>query len=241
MSKWLWLSLLFSLLFNAACLAEAKPDVIGEAFAMDGSVDEKSGEQLLYRELHYYSDDGLKHDVVYQLPDGAELAKKTVDYQFGLTTPQFQQTNNLNGEFIAVDWQSDRLLMQYRELTGDETQVQLVSPRDALVIAAGFDHFIRENWQALMDDQRLYFYCAVAARQQLVRLTVKKTDCSNRNKNDVCFEATIGNIFLRWLVDSIEVAYDRRQKQLTRFVGVGNITDQDGNSLVVDIRYRYPN
>jgi hypothetical protein len=49
----------------------------------------------------------------------------------------------------------------------------------------------------------------------------------------------MNNWLLRMLVAPIELGYDARLKRLTRYRGLSNIGDGQGNGLVVDIRYNY--
>jgi hypothetical protein len=42
---------------------------------------------------------------------------------------------------------------------------------------------------------------------------------------------------LRILVKPIELGYDKEARRLTRFRGLSNIGDANGNGLVVDIKY----
>ena len=94
-------SLLFGLILLVAVSADASsssPAIIGEAYRVDNG-------QLWYREKHFYSQDGLQHQIIYEQPDGRQIASKSVDYSHGLITPAFSQQSTLYDEFYGAQWQ----------------------------------------------------------------------------------------------------------------------------------------
>ena len=206
--------------------------VIGDAYTLDG-------DSLLYQEFHYYSADGLDHRVVYKSPSEQKIAVKTIDYRYGSTTPAFLQQDKVNRERINVGWADNKLLMTYAVDDDEQSLEKSLSISKPLVIDAGFDNFIRDNWQVLTSGKRVDFYFPAPTRLSLVRLMVKKSPCSYSTADDVCFRVNSSNWFIRLLLDSIELGYNASDQRLSRFRGLGNISDASGNSLRVDIRYRY--
>ena len=115
-----------------------------------------------------------------------------------------------------------------------------VAVEQPLVVDAGFDHFIRDHWEALMAGEQLQFNFAVPSRQQLVSLFVVRNRCEYAGEGEVCFKATLNNIILRWFVTPIKVVYNQQTRLLQRYVGLANIADESGTNHKVDIRYQYP-
>ena len=108
-----------------------------------------------------------------------------------------------------------------------------------MVIDAGFDYFIRENWQDLLASKQLKFYFLAPVRQSLVKLRMQQKPCSYGSDTHVCFSINPANWIVRLLLDPIELGYDRHTQQLSRYRGLANISDADGNGFRVDIHYSY--
>lgn len=200
--------------------------VIGEAYDL-------YGQELKYREYHYYSDEGLTHQVVYRDSDDKIMVDKTIDYRSGLTTPEFSQSHSQTPHDISISWYEDDLKIK----NSDSSNV--ITVKKPLVIDAGFDHFIREHWLELTSGSTLHFYFPLPKRSTLAKLRVKQSTCSYKTDTDSCFSLEVSNWLLRLLVDPIELGYAGDTRSLMRYRGLSNIEDDQGQGLVVDIRYRY--
>lgn len=230
----LLLLLLYSLLWASSAQSSAvtsSAQVIGEAF-------DPSGNELRYREYHYYSEGGLSHKVNYRDPSDNLIVTKSIDYRTGLITPEYRQVNQTLQQDISVSWQDDNLKL---ELGSDSQPIksELLETKSPLVIDAGFDNFIRENWARLTSGEVLNFYFPLAKRSTLANLRVKQANCSYETDTDTCFSLEVSNWFLRLLVDPIELGYAYNTKELMRYRGLSNIEDDKGEGMVVDIRYQY--
>ncbi|BFM16664.1 hypothetical protein R50073_28470 [Maricurvus nonylphenolicus] len=224
---------------------EPEADVIGQAYSLSSPV-------LLYHELHYFSDDGRHHRVKYYSANGELLAEKDIDYSRSLLTPAFTQSNFNTGEMMSIDWQDNALSITHQQAANQQPDTKLIEPRYPLVIDAGFDHFIREHWQTLTQGKVHQFHFPVAARMGLIKLRLKRFDCSEPQEGYYCFRIEANNALLRWLLEPIELTYSitptytqdeqGQQKQvvrLERFRGLANLNDSSGSGMNVDIRYRY--
>lgn len=225
--KYTWLFLLF---VAVKTLAAEQLVVVGNAYAIDGS-------QLEYREFHYYSEDQLDHRVIYQTPDEQPVAIKVLDYRNGLTAPAFRQRGISYAEIIKVEWVGDSLEVNYQQ-DGKQRQ-KLIAAARPLVVDAGFDHFIRSHWQSLLNGETVDFNFLAVSRLSLIGLQVKKTACHYETAQDQCFQVQPSNWLISLLVDAIELGYNADTRLLSRFRGLGNISNDAGDSLKVDIHYRY--
>jgi hypothetical protein len=208
-----------------------------ENWSVVGDAYDRDDRQLLYREYHYYSDDGLDHRVEYKDPQGKLLAEKAVDYRSGPMTPSFKQQSWLYPETLAVSLQARQLLIQYK--SGDSESTQAVKRQQPLVVDAGFDNYIREHWGQLLTGKVQEFYFPAVTRLSLVTLQVKASRCSYPTESDSCFMINSASWLIRLLLAPIELGYDTDTRRLSRFRGLANLSDEQGRGLEVDINYQY--
>jgi hypothetical protein len=209
--------------------------VVGEA------TDLQSGESI-YKEVHCGVATELPSDVFYQSTDGNLIAHKTIDYQSGRTTPSFTQTYALNQERVNVQFDQETLVMAMTARDGTKSDRQYkVSALDKtpIVIDAGFDIFIRDNWKELLSGETKVFQFPLVSRAQLISLQAKKSICQYDSETDQCFALEPSNWLFRMLASPIELGYDSTLKRLNRYRGLSNINDANGDGFVVDIKYQY--
>ena len=214
---------------------EVSVRVVGAAFELDSTAP-------LYTETHCVSDNALTHDVLYRNMEQELVAHKVLNYSSGPLTPSFVQHNFYSQEVIAVELRQDQLIMTVKAAGNSEPQDVLLPTSQAsmpIVIDAGFDNFVTQNWNDIVGGQSRQFQFPFAARESLVDLRVSAARCSYDNEADQCFILRLDNWLIGRLVSSIELGYDPVLKRLTRFRGLSNIGDAKGAGQSVDIRYRY--
>jgi hypothetical protein len=209
--------------------------VVGDATGL------QSGENL-YKEVHCGAENELPSDVYYQSSDGVLIAHKALNYKSGRTTPSFFQTDTLNEGKVAVNFDQKALVMSIIDGDGTERNRQYkvsALEKTPIVIDAGFDVFIRDNWQTLLSGQILFFQFPLVSRFQLISLQVKKSLCEYEANTDQCFTLEPSNWLFRMLASPIELGYDSTLRRLNRYRGLSNINKANGDDLVVDIKYQY--
>jgi len=219
---------------QVAVANQASAHVIGEAFDL-------KSDDFLYTETHCGIGE-ISSEVIYQHSDGSLLAHKQLDYQSGAATPSFVQHNIQANEKVEVSFNQKEVSMSVTDSANKE--IEKISPvididSNPLVIDAGFDVFIRGNWDKLVSGKTLEFQFPLASRSSLVSLQVKPSVCSYATETDQCFALEPANWFFRMLASPIELGYDADLARLTRYRGLSNINDESGKGLIVDIRYRY--
>ena len=219
---------------QSAVANQSSEHVIGEAFGLKSN-------DLLYSETHCGIDE-FAREVIYLHRDGSLIAHKALDYQSGPTTPSFVQHNIQAQEKIKVSFDQQEVSMSVT-VSGDEELENKYPVVDSdttpLVIDAGFDVFIRDNWDKLVSGQAREFQFPLASRSSMISLQVKPSRCSYETETDQCFSLEPANWFFRMLASPVELGYDANLARLTRYRGLSNINDETGNGLIVDIRYRY--
>ena len=235
-SRAAWFAAVFLCLAQGAVFADShNGEVVGEAYDLE------SGE-LLYRETHCVSQDRLERKVLYRDGDDRLIAIKKLDYRSGAMTPSFEQHNLYSSESIEVAMSDRDLTMTVRDATREaplKTASARAGEQAPLVIDAGFDPFIRANWDSLVKGEKLEFQFPVADRTDLVQLRLRSQSCSYDSQNQQCFRLELANWLLRMLVAPVELGYDAEARQLSRYRGLSNIGDENGDGQVVDIRYDY--
>jgi hypothetical protein len=220
-------------------LSFAGDDKIGETV---GSAYDLKSDELLYQETHCVSADKLAREVVYEDAKGELIARKMVDYSSGATTPSFVQHNLYSNELIEVALEQGAVTMAVVDANSNETRKTVTEqPSQDLpvVIDAGFDVFVRENWDSLVAGESYEFQFPFADRSSLIELRIRRFGCSYSTQTDQCFRLELASWLLRMVVKPIELGYDPELRRLTRFRGLSNIGDENGNGLVVDIKYDY--
>ena len=196
--------------------------------------------EILYTEYHCVTDD--QRIVEYRDIEDKLIAHKIVNYSTGLLTPSFVQHNLNQGDMMKVEVIEDRVEMQRRvieEGVDVNPQSKLLKLNLPLVIDAGFDNFIREYWNSLVQGEVITFQFPAAARVDLFDFKVNRMNCSSGDATQQCFNLRLDSWLLRMLVDPIELGYDKESRRLKRFQGLANIEDKNGNGYTVDIRYQY--
>lgn len=212
-------------------IAGAVPDAalerrVGHAYSL------ATGEKL-YREIHKPDVDSgelVGDEVVYRAPDDRVIARKRVDFTERAIAPAFRLTDRRTGYVEGLEWPDpDRAALLRRE--GEEAameRVEIDAPAD-LVADAGFDVVIYRRLDELKAGDELKFPFAAPGRLDTYNYRLRKVD-----EGRVLGEPAITIRFepqsavLRWLVDPIDVAYQRDTGALLRYEGVSNLPNPDG-------------
>jgi hypothetical protein len=224
---------------------EPKPYVVGIAKGLDD-------DSVIYQELHFKHPNNIE-EVRYLSPDNTVIAVKFIDYNKSLINPGFKQENMLSNETSKAHWENSQLQVSFgkKNEIPDIVILDEFKPDDEnLVIDAGFDNFIRKNWNSLLQGERIEYNFLLASRLTTFSMRVKKTDCRNNEtilngpslsgkKAFICFTTVLGNPFLRLITDPIYLKYNSASKSLFQFVGIGNINNEKGDTYHVNIIYTY--
>lgn len=239
------------LMTPAAASEERQPWAIGEAWS-------RAGDALLYREYHYAEDDNfdMPTRVLYQRENGELFAGKTIDYGVSVTAPAVNFTDFRSGTHISTEHDNPSepryVRVAFTEDAEAGTRNRNLQLADRLIIDAGFDAFIRQNWESLTDGNRLTAPFLVPSRMDTVRVSITGSDVRDCNaisttplrayEDIVCFTVRPAGLLrvVGWLVEPIRLAYSRDSQRLLMFDGVSNIPDDQGEGQHVVLVYTYP-
>lgn len=182
-----------------------------------GSAYEQSTGKRVYTEEHRCSDDRLHCSVEYRDTRGELMARKTLDYSASKIAPSL----------VMIDYRNQQ-----------ERRLDAFEDKD-LVIDAGFDNFVRQRWDALEtgNTEIFRFQSATADNTITMRIALDtNTDCI---QDELCLQVEVESWLIRAFVDPIELTYARKDRRLLRYSGIGNLQDNSGESMHIDLVYQY--
>lgn len=191
----------------------------------------------LYREEHLVRfADGNPDErlVLYRCIDGAAFARKRVRYGDDPAAPSFQLEDARSGYREGAERTRDGLRVAWTAPGAAEEAALL--PPGPLVADAGFDEWIRAEWEALTGGRSRSMRFVVPSRLRAYRFEVSPVDAGNPELR--AFRLRLGS-WLGWLLPSIEVAYNAQTRRLVRFEGLSNLRDDAGNSQL-EVRIEFP-
>lgn len=194
----------------AAFAVEGPAQIVGDA------TDQRTGE-LLYREFYHCRADGVLCTVMYRDAAGELIAQKELDYSRDPHVPLVVMEDVRHGRNVTLA----------RE------------PEAGLVVDAGFDNFVRSNWRALIDGERVKFRLQPVDAKKPFNMRAQRDNSADCDAQKACFTVEIDSFLLGLVAPSIQLEYSLDEQKLLRFVGVSNIRSAQDTSQNVDIAYRY--
>ncbi len=206
---------------------------VGRAHAIEhyeGLAYAKKSGQLLYRESHWIQDGGQRL-VLYRCPSGAPFARKTV--RGASAAPDFEFFDARSGYREGVRTQGGVREVFTQASAGAPEQTKPVPRRNGQVIDAGFDAYVRQQWDALAksDRQRIAFLVPSRLQAMDFQLSPVAQDKATRSYR-LSLDTWYGGVF-----PNIVVTYSTANRQLTKFEGIGNIRDAAGKYPAVRIEF----
>jgi len=219
----------------ALALLSAAPVQAALTFEEGQARDPRSNE-LMYLEHHLIrrdQDRPTERLVVYRCPDGTAFARKRVDYGESLQAPGFSLEDARLGYAEGLRRSRGAGMVWVRAAAGETERSAPLGDSTALVADAGFDEFIRGNWQSLVSGQSVPLKFAVPSRLQVFGFRVARQGSIELDGEPAeRFRLRLGGL-LGWIAPHIDVAYGRDSQRLLRFEGVSNLRSDDGKSQLV--------
>lgn len=207
---------------------------IGTAYSPDG-------ERVLYRERRietWRDGDLVACEVDYLTPEGELFAEKTIRFDGNPTAPAFTFVD-YREEFREGARPAEDAIELFSGV-GDDLERRRRALPEAAVVDAGFDRFIREEFDRLAAGERLEFEFAVPAEQRFVRFEIEaEGEVSYDGKPALALRMRPASFLIRLLVDPIRLVYDERRR-LLEFAGISDIRDDAGDRHVARVVFEYP-
>jgi len=185
----------------------------------------------LYREQHWVRTEGARRVerlVLYRCADGTTFGRKQVDYRRSAEAPDFRFEDVRTG-YVEGLLRRGTVPTVFVALPGAaERRAALPSPQ--LVADAGFDEFIRRQWQPLVAGDAVALDFAVPSRLESIGFTARRVGSARVGGEDAwIFRLRLGGL-LGWVVPAIDVYYGQQSRRLLRFEGLSNLRDDAGNA-----------
>lgn len=228
----------FSTVVFVLLAASAGADVPDYSFT--GYARSLDGRELLYIESHAVSGAGADESrvVLYRCAgDSAPFARKHLEYSADRTAPAFDFEDARSG--FAEGFRRDAAGLTVFERAGARapTRTEAITPTRMLVVDAGFDDFVRGQWDSLErgDAPRVAF---------LVPSLLESVDFRVRKVGEAIIEGEAASVIrlslagpLGWFLPDIDVSYRKRDRLLMRYRGLTNIRDAGGELLKAQIDF----
>ncbi len=226
-------------LFLLGCAVAGTEDLafVGHARSLDSG-------QLLYVERHFVSRDPVGEErrlVVYQCATGAApFARKELVFGADRNAPTFTLVDARSGVFEGLAREGGGWRVFVRGPQDVNTRSAMLGPRGPrgpFVADAGFDEFVRGNWEPLAVGTALEVPFLVPSRLGTLPFRVRKVRADRVADEPMSvFRLSLAGP-LGWILPDIEVSYRDRDRRLMRYRGLTNIRDASGAMVEAEIEF----
>ena len=229
--------LLAALGVSTACQAQPGSD---ESYLMyTGKAEAPQSRRFLYGERHIlvFRRGALAERVVlYTCRDGSAFARKTSSY-VRPEAPDFLLEDASNGMREGVRTEEGARRVFFRAASSDRERSNTLHEPSGLVVDTGFDAYVRERWEALVEggDLNMRFLLPSHLSDMGFRVQHLRADHIDGVPVEV-FRLTLSNVF-GWFVPGIDVYYSKQDHVLMRYVGLSDLLDSSGDNIRADIRF----
>ena len=206
----------------------------------DGRATDPESGVLLYTERHLLREAAgrpRERLVNYVCPGGEVFARKRVDYTPSAIAPSFQLDDGRDGYREGVRRDGPRVVAFVRLRAGKSEQEGVLPQGPRLVADAGFDEYVRRNWDAQVAGKTLPIDFAVPASRRTYAFKLRKLSSTTvAGVPAHLFRLKVSGL-LGLVAPQIDVAYARESKRLLRFEGVTNLRDVNGDQWTARIAF----
>ncbi len=204
---------------------------IADSHSIGVARDSKS-QAVMYIEHHEYFADG-SHRITYMDRDGETIKTTSLTYPGLPQHPRIQQNDVVRDE--AVELVVVDNLLKVVQTRGEQME-RFDLPVDAgTIVDAGFDPFIRENFEEFTDGKPRRFRFAAAGERRILSVDIVRTPLGEGLHE---FTITPSNFLVRLLVPKLRVTYDDRRR-LEKYEGPTNLELVDADVGTVEISFTH--
>lgn len=205
---------------------------VGEAHASDGT--------LLYEEHHLVRGEIGRPEgrlVVYRCPDGAAFGRKQVDYGDPLFAPSFSMEDVRFGYAEGFQREGNAGSAFVKAGASASRETEAIKAGKSLVVDAGFDEFVRAQWDALQKNEAVTLQFLVPSRLAAYKFKLSKVrEETLFGEPASVYQLALSGLF-GWFADEIEVSYRNSDRRLMGFEGLTNIRETLDSNIVAKISF----
>lgn len=215
-----------------------------EVYSASGSAYNLKTGKLVYRELFAKLDENKQVHVSYARPEGIVFANKNLDYTTEIFQPGMTFSDNRDDEEVSAVFDSGRLLLTHK-VKGD-SQTKTLYETSKLVIDAGIDAFIQQQWAKLLAGKKVDVELVNARHLGIEKLIIKQMDASESplaykgaQPSWKYFRIDPPSKLSTLFAEPMYYAYESEGLFLMRYQGRANIDSDKGEMWDVRIEYEY--
>ncbi|MGQ1910409.1 hypothetical protein ACT3CE_11525 [Marinifilum sp. RC60d5] len=209
---------------------------IYEGIAMD-----KHSLEFIYKEVHHEIFWKGKHveTLTYFIgKNGNEFAHRELNFRSSFQKPEYLLTDKRSGlleEVIHLG--SNQFNIRYRKNIDSKLKESNIYVPKPAVVDGGFNYYIKNNWDKLLDDKKLVFNYLSVAFQDYFTFRIYKADKQTNDPNIMLLKMECKQLFLRLMVKPIFVYYNLETRRIVKYDGISNIRDLNGISYKALLNY----
>lgn len=203
---------------------------------------------LLYSEHHMMELDEqgkLTHsEVFYYSSTGKLMAKKYLNYHESGYLPDFEYTNLFSNQGFKVSASDNDITILIKQNGQESEKIVETINQKPLIVDAGFDVFMRENWPDLLAGKKKIVEFLSPTRAMFITFEIQRIESildESAENQTVAFQLSPKNFIISLLVDPIDLKYHKQTGRIMSYQGLTNIEriDDPDQNYVADIEYVY--
>lgn len=202
---------------------------------------ELEGDEVLYVERHVetWLDGRLtERQVTYEDARGEVFADKEVVYGENPVAPSFEMIDYRSGLIESAEVGAEKVELLSGN-AGDRPSARSIEIPESAVIDAGFDAFMRENFDLISAGNQLDFEFAVPAARRFFKFQLEPQGrVTYAGQEAVGVKMKPSNILLRLALDPVDLVYDL-DGRLLEYRGLSNVADAEGDRYETRIVFDY--
>ncbi len=215
-----------------------------DGYAVSGKAYNLKTGKLAYRELITDLNENKEVQVNYAKPNGVIFARKTLNYSTEVFQPSVVLEDERDDETVSAVFEAGRLLLTHR-VKGD-SQTKTLYETAKLIIDAGLDSFIQQQWAKITAGKKVEFDFADARHLGIEKFVIKEIDASmsplaykGAGESWKYFRVDTANKLSSLFTEPMYYAYDPDGQYLMRYQGRANIDSDTGEAWDVRVEYEY--
>jgi hypothetical protein len=233
-------SILFFSSFTFEILANKVINGLTETLTFSGKALSIKNNSLFYIETHNEIKQEDKHtqtEIIYTNESGIKIGYKTLDFSKFYTSPNYKLEDQRAKYREGAEIKNGQVSVYYQYTEKEKKPTtKLLNVPQPIVIDGGFNYFVKQNWDQLMNGKILTFnFVSPAKLDYFVLRLSKKQNLIYNNKKASLIYLELDNIFLRLLLTPIKITYDNQTKRILKYEGIANLSDKDGKNENVQL------